>query len=112
MEDQEKIITSLISNVLEALVDNPTSIRLTRQLDEMGVLYLIDVHPDDMGKIIGKGGDTAKAMRSIVRAAGMRLKQRVHLKINEPEGSRVREQAPQHTAGVPLEDLDAAISNL
>jgi uncharacterized protein len=73
--------------VVKALVDNPTSVKVDRRVDEMGVLITLDVHPEDMGKIIGRNGATAKAIRTLLRVVGMKNNARVNLKINEPEGS-------------------------
>ena len=50
----------------------------------MGVLLLLDVHPDDMRQVIGREGNTAKAMRTLLRVVGMKGNARVNLKINEP----------------------------
>jgi hypothetical protein len=52
----------------------------------MGVLMTLDVNKDDMGKIIGREGNTAKAIRTLLRVVGMKNNSRVNLKINEPEG--------------------------
>jgi len=83
--------------VVKGLVDHPESVKITRTVDEMGVLLSLDVHPDDMGKIIGRSGNTAKAMRILLRVVGMKNNARVNLKINEPEGGRKSEaaQSPQ-----------------
>ena len=72
--------------VVKALVDNPNDVAITRTVDEMGVLLTLDVHKDDMGKIIGRAGNTAKAIRTLLRVVGMKNDARVNLKINEPEG--------------------------
>ena len=82
-KDQE-----FLENLVKGLVDNPESVKVTRTVDEMGVLLGLDVHPDDMGKIIGKSGNTAKAIRILLRVVGMKNNARVNLKINEPEGGR------------------------
>jgi uncharacterized protein len=74
--------------VVKGLVDHPESVKINRTVDEMGVLLSLDVHPDDMGKIIGRSGNTAKAMRILLRVVGMKNNARVNLKINEPEGGR------------------------
>lgn len=74
--------------VVKGLVDNPDAVKIDRAVDEMGVLLTLDVHPDDMGKVIGKKGNTAKAIRSLLRVFGMKNQARVTLKINEPEGSQ------------------------
>ncbi len=73
--------------VIKALVDNPNDVKITRVVDEMGVLLTLSVHKDDMGKVIGRSGATAKAIRTILRVVGMKYDARVNLKIEEPEGS-------------------------
>lgn len=73
--------------VVKALADYPGDVKITRTVDEMGVLLLLSVHKDDMGKIIGRSGQTAKAIRTVLRVVGMKNDARVNLKIEEPEGS-------------------------
>lgn len=77
--------------VVKALVDNPNDIKVNRTVDEMGVLLTLSVHKDDMGKIIGRSGQTAKAIRTVLRVVGMKNDARVNLKIVEPEGSERKE---------------------
>jgi len=72
--------------VVKTLVDNPDDVKTNRVVDEMGVLLSLDVNPQDMGKIIGRSGNTAKAIRTLLRVVGMKNDARVNLKINEPEG--------------------------
>ena len=76
--------------VVKALVDNPNDVKVVRSVDEMGVLLTLDVNAEDMGKIIGRSGNTAKAIRTLLRVVGMKNNARVNLKINEPEGSTRR----------------------
>jgi len=73
--------------VVKELVDVPEAVKVERKVDEMGVLITLDVDPADMGKIIGKSGNTAKAIRTLLRVVGMKNNSRVNLKINEPAGS-------------------------
>src|ERR1700690_4668504 len=84
--------------VVKALVDNPNDIKIDRTVDEMGVLITLTVNPADMGKIIGRMGNTAKAIRTLLRVMGMKNNARVNLKINEPEGS-TRPQSPMNSMG-------------
>lgn len=70
--------------VIKALVDNPDDVKIERKIDEMGVLLTLDINPADMGKVIGKQGATAKAIRTVLRVVGMKNNARVNLKINEP----------------------------
>ncbi len=82
-KDQE-----FLEAVVKALVDHPETVKVNRTVDEMGVLLTLDVHAEDMGKIIGRSGNTAKAIRTLLRVVGMKNDARVNLKINEPEGGR------------------------
>ena len=83
MEHQD---TQFLDYVVKALVDNPDKVKINRTVDEMGVLLTLDVEPADMGKVIGRSGNTAKAIRTLLRVVGMKNNSRVNLKINEPEG--------------------------
>ena len=58
--------------IIKALVENPEAVKITRTVDEMGVLMTLDVSPADMGKIIGREGNTAKAIRTLLRVVGMK----------------------------------------
>ncbi len=80
--------------VVKGLVDNPDDVKITRTVDEMGVLLSLDIHKDDMGKIIGRSGNTAKAIRTLLRVVGMKNDARVNLKINEPEDGTGGYQRP------------------
>lgn len=83
---------AFLDYTIKALVDNPDAVVITRSVDEMGVLLTLTVAPDDMGKIIGRDGNIAKALRTLLRVVGMKHNARVNLKINEPVGGkRVRE---------------------
>lgn len=82
--------------VVKALVDHPESVVITRTVDEMGVLLTLKVHPEDMGKVIGRSGATAKAIRTVLRVVGMKNEARVNLKIEEPEGSM---RPPRQSSG-------------
>lgn len=88
--------------VVKGLVEKPQDVVIDRTVDEMGVLLTLSVHPTDMGKIIGRSGNTAKAIRTLLRVVGMKHNARVNLKINEPAG-----QSLPHAADVDevMEDL-------
>lgn len=82
---------AFLEYVVKALVDNPDAVAITRSVDEMGVLLTLTVAADDMGKIIGREGNIAKAIRTLLRVVGMKHNARVNLKVNEPAGGK-REQ--------------------
>ena len=75
--------------VVEKIVLYPEQVKVTRTVDEMGVLITLQVAKEDMGKIIGKNGQTAKSLRVLLRVIGSKNNARVNLKIVEPEGSEV-----------------------
>ena len=74
--------------VVKALVDNPDDVAIARSVDEMGVLLTLTVNKDDMGKVIGRDGNIAKAIRTLLRVVGMKHNARVNLKVNEPVGGK------------------------
>ena len=90
--------------VVKALVDNPNDVKINRTVDEMGVLLTLSVNTADMGKIIGRMGNTAKAIRTLLRVVGMKNNARVNLKINEPEGG-VKPERASKTVDEAMEDL-------
>ena len=77
---------AFLEQVVKALVDKPEKVEINRTVDEMGVLLTLKVDQEDMGKIIGRDGNTAKAIRTLLRVVGMKNNARVNLKINEPDG--------------------------
>lgn len=89
--------------VIKGLVDNPDKVQIARTVDEMGVLLTLAVDPADMGKVIGRSGNTAKAIRTLLRVVGMKNNARVNLKINEPEGGKKE---------VVMKSVDEAIDSL
>ena len=92
--------------VVKSLVDHPSDVKVDRKVDEMGVLLALSIHPEDMGKIIGRAWNTAKAIRTLLRVVGMKNHARVNLKIEEPEGStRVRPPAGGSRMDSVMEDL-------
>ncbi len=74
--------------LIKALVDHPEDVKVSRTVDEMGVLLSLKVNAEDMGQIIGRSGSTARAIRNLVRIIGLKNHARVNLKIEEPEGGR------------------------
>ena len=82
-KDQE-----FLEYVVKTLVEHPEAVATTRTIDQMGVLLTLTVSAEDMGKIIGKSGKTAEALRVLLRVVGMKNNARVNLKINEPPGGK------------------------
>lgn len=79
---------AFVEHVVKEIVDHPEDVKTERTVDERGVLIELTVNPEDMGKIIGKEGRTAKSIRTLLRVLGSKNNARVNLKIIEPEGGR------------------------
>lgn len=110
MKDQE-----FVEYVVKALVENPDKVKVERRVDEMGVLITLDVAAEDMGKIIGRDGATAKALRTLLRVVGMKNNARVNLKINEPEGRSFDSGEGKNDGYTPrynTDDVDAVMNDL
>ena len=89
--------------VVKAIVATPDEVKVDRIIDERGVLLTLSINPQDMGYVIGKRGQTAKAIRTLLKIVGAKNNARVNLKINEPEGStrgRMREMEDVDTSSV------------
>ncbi|MFY9457746.1 MAG: KH domain-containing protein [Candidatus Spechtbacterales bacterium] len=98
-----------LEHVVKSLVDHPDDVKTERKVDEMGVLITLSVHQEDMGQVIGRSGDTARSIRSLLRIVGSKNDARVNLKISEPEGSeRGRSAAPRATAP----NVEAAVGDI
>ncbi|PIQ77124.1 RNA-binding protein [Candidatus Peregrinibacteria bacterium CG11_big_fil_rev_8_21_14_0_20_46_8] len=78
-----------VEYIVKQLVNDPDNVEITRGIDEMGVLITLKVSKEDMGRVIGKNGQTAKAIRILLRIIGSKNNSRVNLKIVEPDGSEV-----------------------
>lgn len=75
---------SFLSYVLEAICEDGDELVIEQQEDDLGVLLTVKVSERDMGKLIGKGGQTIKALRTLLRIIGGNANKRVNLKVLEP----------------------------
>ncbi|WP_019120470.1 KH domain-containing protein [Brevibacillus massiliensis] len=71
----------LVETIAKALVDHPEEIRVNAVEKDRLVVFELSVHPEDMGKIIGKQGRIAKALRTVVNAAAVQADKRVTVEI-------------------------------
>lgn len=77
-----------VETVVKAIVNNPDDVKTTRTIDERGVLITLDINASDMGYVIGRQGQTARSIRTLLKIVGAKHNARVNLKINEPVGGR------------------------
>ncbi|MGJ9381385.1 KH domain-containing protein [Salipaludibacillus sp. CF4.18] len=71
----------LVESIAKALVDYPDDVVVTEVENGRSLTLKLEVHADDMGKVIGKQGRIAKSIRSVVNAAGANQNQRIQLEI-------------------------------
>jgi len=99
--------------VVKRLVDNPDDVQVERTIDEMGVLLTLKVNPKDMGQIIGREGQTARSLRTLLRVIGAKNNARVNLKIFEPEGSKRSNEGPRRQdSRTASSSVDEAVADL
>jgi len=83
----------LIEYIAKSIVDKPEEVRVTEEATEDGIILRLEVAPDDTGKVIGKEGRIAKAMRTLLRVAAIRKGTRATLEIVSDDVGRVPESS-------------------
>ena len=83
MSDEQTGIKELLELIVRALVDEPGEIVITEIAGEQTTVFEVRVSVDDRGKVIGKQGRTARAIRTILASAGMKLRKRIVFEIIE-----------------------------
>jgi predicted RNA-binding protein YlqC (UPF0109 family) len=81
VESPEASLSAVLAYIIRNIVDDPDAVRIEDEGGDGGVLLRLSVAPEDMGKVIGRGGRTARAIRSVVRAAAARPGTRVMVEI-------------------------------
>jgi len=102
---------AFLEYVIKAIVNNPNDVKVVRTVDERGVLLTLDVNPSDMGYVIGRQGQTARSVRTLLKIVGAKNNARVNLKINEPEGS-TRAPRPMVAPVTSTDDVDTSAVDL
>jgi len=87
MVEQDK---QFLETVVKAIVANPNDVVVDRTIDERGVLLTLKTNPSDMGYVIGRKGQTAQSIRTLLKIIGAKNNSRVNLKIYDPEGGSHR----------------------
>jgi len=79
----EGSLREVVETIARALVDHPDQVEVKEIDGEATTVLELRVAPEDLGKVIGKQGRTARAIRTLLRAAGMKLRKRFVLEILE-----------------------------
>ena len=77
------MIRDLVEFLARALVEEPDSVRVEEVIENGDVVIEVSVAPDDIGRVIGKGGRVANAIRAVAKAAGARSERRVSVEFLE-----------------------------
>lgn len=85
----------LVEYIAKALVDDPDSVQVTEDVTDKSSVITLRVDRTDLGKVIGKKGRTAKAMRTLIGASASKLGRRASLEIMEPEQPEVEAEAAE-----------------
>jgi predicted RNA-binding protein YlqC (UPF0109 family) len=83
MSEQSGDVRSLIEQIAKSLVDDPDHVEVNQGDGDQGTVFELKVGANDLGKVIGKQGRTARAMRTLLSAAGVKLHKRFTLEIIE-----------------------------
>lgn len=75
----------LLNYIVTSLVTKPEDVIIDEQAEEGGITYILTVNPEDMGLIIGKGGQTIKSIRKLLIVRAMAENLRVNLQLNDPQ---------------------------
>ena len=86
-------IRTLVSEIAQALVDDPSAVKVDAILDQDTAVLRLEVAPADVGKVIGKQGRTARSLRTILGAASMKHRRRFALDIVEADDRPADEEA-------------------
>ncbi len=101
-----------VDDVVKAIVNNPDDVHTERTVDERGVLISLHVNQEDMGYVIGRSGQTARSIRTLLKIVGAKNNARVTLKIIEPEGStfqrRERNDEPREEQADDDDNIDTS----
>ena len=99
-----------IEYIVKSLVGHPDDVVVERRIDEKGVLLELTVHPDDLGRVIGKRGVTAQSLRTLLRALGTKNDARYNLKIvNNDDPSQSFTTPLNVTDDQPVQNSDAEV---
>ncbi len=94
-----------VEYIVKTLVNNPDKVAVERKIDEKGVLLSLTVDPEDVGRVIGKRGVTAQAIRVLLRALGTKQDARYNLKIVNTDEGEAKPDKPIKTTEVKTETV-------
>lgn len=86
----------ILKLMIQAIVMVPDKVRIERTVDDMGVLFTLYVDPTDMGLVVGRQGSMIHAVRTVIRTIGMKNRERINLKVFDPNPRPPRHEQGTH----------------
>lgn len=99
-----------VDYIVKALVNNPDAVHTERTVDEQGVFIVVKADPSDVGYLIGKGGKTAIAIRTLLATLGAKNNLRISFRIDAPLSEERRQE--ESSAPAPHDAIDVAVDTL
>jgi len=90
-----------VEYIVKSLVSRPDEVIVERSIDEKGVLLVLTVHPEDLGRVIGRRGTTAQSLRTLLRALGTKNDARYNLKIVDTDNLEGNAENPREDSDQP-----------
>ncbi len=100
-EDQK-----FLEMVIKSIVNHTDEVKITRTVDERGVLLTLDVNPADIGYVIGRRGNTIRAIRTLLKVVGAKNNALVNLKVNEPNNRNNQQSSNEEVDTSAIDNLD------
>ena len=106
MSENETQDKNFLETIITSIVSKPEAVSIERTVDERGVLLTLKIDQSDMGFVIGRRGQTAQAIRTLLKVVGARNNSRVNLKIYDPNnGERPERRESQEVDTSAIDDL-------
>ena len=97
IDGERHVEQEFLEYVVKSVVNHPDNVKVERTVDDRGVLLTLSVGQDDMGYVIGRDGQTARALRILLKIVGAKANARVNMRIYEPESARREHQERKGT---------------
>lgn len=107
----DTIDKQFVEYIAKTLVDNPDAVEVERTIDERGVLLQLHVAPEDLGRVIGRAGSTAKSIRTLLRALSVKNDARYNLKIVDSEDPVQSDSSPSAQSEEPVAKSDPSTAD-
>jgi predicted RNA-binding protein YlqC (UPF0109 family) len=89
LSPEEERLIELVGYLVQGIVSHPEEVEVEEFFDEVGTVYGVRVHPEDIGRVIGKEGRVANALRHVVKAAATKVGTHVTVEILTEDGPQI-----------------------